>query len=167
MDCAVILVDLKYDFNLESAYRVCANFGASRLYWTGTRVLDPPRHPRPKRGRGRSRAEAHFDDFSAVRGERQRDPLALIGRLQSEGYTPVAVELVASATSLERFTHPERAVYVLGPEDGSLSEEVVKRCAKAVRIPSDGCLNVAMAASAVLLHRRLAARSAGRLRAAV
>jgi tRNA G18 (ribose-2'-O)-methylase SpoU len=166
MECAVILIDLKYSENLSFVLRACANLEASRLYWTGTRVLDLPKHPRPKRGRGRSQAEAHFDDFGEVRGERQRDPLALIDKLRAEGYTAIAVELKANSTSLERFKHPEKAVYVFGPEDGSLSEEIVKRCAQTVMLPTKGCAKISHAVFGTLLHRRLQSLAHGRLRVA-
>jgi tRNA G18 (ribose-2'-O)-methylase SpoU len=165
-DAALILTDLKYADNLNAALRAAANFAASRVFWTGTRVLDAAKHPRPRRGRGRMGAEAGFDDFGDVRYERAREPLALVNKLAAEGYTPVAVELVKNSTSLERFTHPDKAVYIFGPEDGDLSTELLKRCTYAIRIPSHGCLNVATAAAVVLSHREMQRLSKPRLKLA-
>jgi hypothetical protein len=35
---------------------------------------------------------------------------------------PVAVELVEGARPLPEYTHPDRALYIFGPEDGSLDQ---------------------------------------------
>jgi tRNA G18 (ribose-2'-O)-methylase SpoU len=66
----------------------------------------------------------------------------------------VGVELASGARSLERFTHPERAIYLLGPEDGSLSDAAVALCQDVVAFDSRLCLNVASAGTVVLYDRR-------------
>lgn len=66
---------------------------------------------------------------------------------------PVAVELDPYARDLARYTHPERAVYILGAEDGGLSRAVLERCRDVVRIPGQHSLNVAVAGSIVLYDR--------------
>ena len=48
-----------------------------------------------------------------------------------DGYVPVAVERVVEATPLPQFEHPERAMYLFGPENGSLDETMLERCAHA------------------------------------
>jgi len=45
--------------------------------------------------------------------------------------TLVGVELMDGAVDLPSFRHPLRAAYVLGPEKGSFSPELVARCAHA------------------------------------
>jgi tRNA G18 (ribose-2'-O)-methylase SpoU len=52
-----------------------------------------------------------------------------------EGCRLVGVELLDRAIELPSFRHPLRAAYVLGPERGSLSAELVGRCDYLVRIP--------------------------------
>lgn len=66
----------------------------------------------------------------------------------------VGVELTADARSLETYTHPERAVYLLGPEDGSLSRAAQGMCQSVVRFESAYCLNVASAGTIVLYDRQ-------------
>jgi tRNA (guanosine-2'-O-)-methyltransferase len=66
----------------------------------------------------------------------------------------IGVELVEDAKPLERFAHPARCVYVLGPEDGSLSKAALERCQDVVRFSSRYCLNVAVAGSVVLYDRQ-------------
>jgi tRNA G18 (ribose-2'-O)-methylase SpoU len=73
----------------------------------------------------------------------------------------VGVELTEDATDLPRFRHPMRAAYVLGPERGSLSPELLVRCDQVVKIPTRFCVNVAIAA-AIVMYDRVKAMSAHR-----
>jgi len=66
---------------------------------------------------------------------------------------PVAVELAERAKSLVYFTHPQRAVYILGPEDGSLPDWFISGAHSVVEIPGRFCLNLAVAGSIVLYDR--------------
>lgn len=66
----------------------------------------------------------------------------------------VGVELLDEAIDLPSFRHPERAAYVLGPEKGSLSPELVARCDFTVKIPTKFCVNVGVA-GAILMYDRL------------
>lgn len=75
-----------------------------------------------------------------------------------EGCRLVGVELLDRAIELPSFRHPLRAAYVLGPERGSLSPELVARCDYLVRIPCHFCINLAMAGAIVMYDR---ARSLG------
>ena len=65
----------------------------------------------------------------------------------------VGVELTEDAIELPRFRHPMRAAYVLGPEKGSLSPQLLARCDHVVRIPTRFCVNVAIAAAVVMYDR--------------
>jgi len=65
----------------------------------------------------------------------------------------VGVELLDEAIDLPSFHHPRRAAYVLGPERGSLSPELLARCDYVVRIPTVFCINLAMAGAVVMYDR--------------
>jgi tRNA G18 (ribose-2'-O)-methylase SpoU len=65
----------------------------------------------------------------------------------------VGVELIDAAIDLPSFRHPLRAAYVLGPEQGSLSEPLLQRCDYVVKIPTRFCVNVAMAGAIVMYDR--------------
>jgi len=67
----------------------------------------------------------------------------------------VGVELLDEATELPSFRHPARAAYVLGPEKGSLSPELVKRCDHIVKIPAKFCVNVGVAGALVMYDRMI------------
>lgn len=75
------------------------------------------------------------------------------------GAVPVAVEFIPTATPLPDFVHPERAYYLLGPEDGSLPAATVARCPHVVYVPTRHCMNLAATAN-VLLYDRLMKRQA-------
>ena len=70
-----------------------------------------------------------------------------------EGCVAVAGERVAQATPLPEFEPPERAMYVFGPENGSLDETMPKRCAHVVSIPGHECSNLAATVNVVLYDR--------------
>ncbi|MGR4989926.1 RNA methyltransferase [Vibrio rotiferianus] len=65
----------------------------------------------------------------------------------------VCVELVVGATALPHFTHPQKAIYVFGPEDGSLPQEMVDKAHHVVYVPTHGCMNLAATVNVVLYDR--------------
>lgn len=67
----------------------------------------------------------------------------------------VCVELAEGAISLPEFEHPEQALYVFGPEDGTITQDVVDRADSVVYVPTVGCMNLAATVN-VLLYDRLA-----------
>lgn len=66
----------------------------------------------------------------------------------------IGVEITENAVSLETFEHPRSAIYLLGPEDGSLSRRAQEACRFIVKFDSTFCLNVATAGSIVLYDRQ-------------
>ncbi len=65
----------------------------------------------------------------------------------------VCVELVEGATPLPEYRHPDNAFYLFGPEDGTLSQEVIDRADAVVYVPTIGCLNLAATVNVVLYDR--------------
>ena len=70
-----------------------------------------------------------------------------------KGCALVGVEIIEQAVGLPSFGHPRCAAYVLGPERGNLSPDLVDRCDYLVRIPSRFCLNVVIAGTVVMYDR--------------
>ena len=66
---------------------------------------------------------------------------------------PIAVERVVEATPLPEFEHPESAVYLFGPENGSLDETILARCTHVVFLPGHECSNLSAAVNVVLYDR--------------
>lgn len=146
MTVGLLLIDPKYDHNVGAAVRAAAIFGADWLHWTGNRV-DPDvsvgeRLPREERMR-----EYGHVDFRRVR------EAGCFEGVDWEGMTPVAVEVDHRSQPLPLFEHPENAVYVFGPEDGSLRRVHRMHCHRHVVIPAASCLNLAAAVNVVLYDR--------------
>ncbi|MCE0555682.1 MULTISPECIES: TrmH family RNA methyltransferase [unclassified Motilimonas] len=65
----------------------------------------------------------------------------------------VCVDLVVGATPLPEFEHPEKALYIFGPEDGTISQQVIDQADAVVYIPTIGCLNLAASVNVLLYDR--------------
>ena len=72
-----------------------------------------------------------------------------------QGCQLVAVELVEDSIELPSFRHPMRAAYVLGPEMGSVSPELMARADHVIKIPMQFCVNVGVAGALVMYDRVL------------
>jgi len=72
----------------------------------------------------------------------------------------VCVELSEGSISLPDFTHPERAIYLLGAEDHGLPGSVLDRAQYIVQIPcpSPQSMNVAVTGTLVMYDRFLKSR---------
>lgn len=65
----------------------------------------------------------------------------------------VCVEFVEGAQSLIEFTHPQNALYIFGPEDGSIPQAIVDQADFVVYVPTIGCMNLAATVNVVLYDR--------------
>lgn len=96
----------------------------------------------------------HTDTKSAARTIPLTGVESFLDNLELETQI-VCVELAEGATPLPRFKHPENAIYIFGPEDGSISQDVADRADHVVYVPTVGCMNLAATVN-VLLYDRLA-----------
>ena len=143
MSAAILLIDPKYPHNVGQSVRACAAYGIQDLYYTGDRMnaamKELKRLPREERMRG----------FRSVKLQHLERPFDYLPNL-----IPVAVEIRPNSEALPVFEHPENALYVFGPEDGSLGSGVLGQCHRFVAIPSAHCLNLSMAVGTVLYDRQ-------------
>ena len=72
-----------------------------------------------------------------------------------KGSKLVGIELDEQSVPLATYSHPERAVYLLGAEDFGLPPEVIATCDDIVQIPGKASLNVSVAGSIVIYDRLL------------
>ncbi len=54
---------------------------------------------------------------------------------------------------LPSFRHPLNCAYILGPERGSIPDDILEKCDFTVKIPTQFCVNVSVAAALVLYDR--------------
>lgn len=135
---AVGLVNPKSSINVGSALRICGNFGVAMLAIGGKRFA--------------KYKHACTDTMAAYR----HMPLLEADDIHSLvpfDCVPIAVELADEAEDITRFTHPERAFYIFGPEDGDVPPTVRKWCAKTIYVPTRRCLNLAVSVGIVLYDR--------------
>jgi tRNA(Leu) C34 or U34 (ribose-2'-O)-methylase TrmL len=137
----IILNNPKYAHNVAAAIRACSCFGVSTMLWTGKRVdtSTMERLPREERMKG----------YKDVYWETNEKPFDAF-----HDAVPVCVEIVPNAENLASFTHPKNALYVFGPEDGSVSQIFKRFCHWFIYIPSAHCLNLSAAINVVLYDRR-------------
>ncbi|MCL2469977.1 MAG: RNA methyltransferase [Alphaproteobacteria bacterium] len=139
---AVGVEGISKSFNLGNLVRTSHAFGAQFFFTIGSDL-----NYQHIRASDTSHADVHLPfyaydkvgDFSLPRD------CALVG-----------VELLDDAVDLPSFRHPLRAAYVLGPEKGSLSPELVARCDHIVKIPTRFCVNVGVAGALCIYDRMIA-----------
>jgi tRNA(Leu) C34 or U34 (ribose-2'-O)-methylase TrmL len=140
---AVALIDPKYPANVGMVVRLASCYGLRQVWFTGDRVtLDPAkgeRLPREERMKG-------YRDLQMIHHEHVFDQFPA-------GTVPVAVEVRAHSEPLHTFEHPDDALYVFGPEDGSIPKPLLGHCHRFVVIPTRHCLNLATAVATVLWDR--------------
>jgi tRNA G18 (ribose-2'-O)-methylase SpoU len=125
--------------NLGNLMRSAHAFGASFFF-----TIDPAFDARAVRRSDTSDAARHLPLYTF-------DSVADI--LLPRGCELVGVELSEQAVELPSFRHPAAAAYVLGPERGSLSPELLARCAQVVKIPTKFSVNVGIAGAIVMYDR--------------
>jgi len=141
---SVALINPKNAHNVGRIVRLASCYGLKQVWWTGNRVSleqkKGQRLPREERMKGYKDVQmAHYDNVFD----------------QFKDAVPVAIEVRDNSESLFDFEHPENALYVFGPEDGSIPKVVLPFCHRFVVIPSRHCLNLATAAATVLYDREI------------
>lgn len=148
---AIVLVNPKYAQNVGAAVRAASCFGIPQVWYTGDRIEgDIAMHgrlPREERMKGYKDVTFCGCDYP-------------FERFPDEA-VPVAIELRDNSEPLTYFEHPEKAVYVFGPEDGSLRGVTLRQCHRFVVIPTAHCLNLAAAVNVVLYDRQVKRQLAG------
>ncbi|HEY0080276.1 MAG TPA: TrmH family RNA methyltransferase [Pyrinomonadaceae bacterium] len=140
---AILLADPKYAHNVGMVMRLASCYGLEQVWYTGERVaLDiSPRKRLPREERMKGYADVQIINYDY--------PFE-----QFADATPVAVEVREKSEPLHSFEHPENALYVFGPEDGSIDRGLLSHCHRFVVIPTRHCLNLATAVATILWDRQ-------------
>jgi tRNA(Leu) C34 or U34 (ribose-2'-O)-methylase TrmL len=140
---AIALVNPKYPNNVGMVVRLASCYGLRQVWFTGNRVsLNPARGERlPREERMKGYREVQMIHFEYFFDQFPADSV------------PVAVEVRANSEPLHSFEHPDNALYVFGPEDGSIPKVLLGHCHRFLVIPTRHCLNLATAVATVLWDR--------------
>jgi len=128
-------------YNLGAVLRTAHAFGASFAF-----TLEAHHTAREINRTDTSRSDAHLPFYE---WNTEAD-LVLPKNCQLVG-----IELTPHSIDLPSFRHPTNCAYILGPEKGSLSPSLQKRCDHVVKIPTKFCINVSLACALTLYDRTL------------
>lgn len=132
------VVGSKTATNVGTLWRSAANFNAAFIFTAGRRF--------PQQASDTIKAWKHVPLLEVDAFHQLAIP---------RGCRIVGVEQVERSRPLARFSHPERALYVLGAEDSGLPSRVLDACHDVVEIDTPFCLNVAVAGSIVMYDRQV------------
>jgi len=128
--------------NVGSVMRAAANYRAQSVCYTGMRY---------------ERALQYRKDLADTSRKWGRNiSLSGVDNLLdavTKGMKVICIELAENAISLPDYQHPENALYIFGPEDGSISQEIINQADAVVYIPTVGCMNLAATVNVVLYDR--------------
>lgn len=135
---AIGLVGPKIESNVGGALR------AAHCYGAGFIVLEAPRFQH--RSTNVTKAQKHI-------------PMIVGNICDHRPYDcpMIVIEIMAGSVKLPDFDHPERGLYVFGPEDGSVPRHIMDRAQHFVSVPTLYCMNLAATVN-VVLYDRLAKR---------
>lgn len=143
------LINPKSPDNVSSVMRAAGNFRVDSVFYTGKRY---------------PRALMRNPDIPDMRRKvGQTIPLSEVTCLidvAPVNMKLVCVEFAEDAIALTEYQHPDDAFYIFGPEDGTISQEVIDRADAVVYVPTVGCMNLAATVN-VLLYDRLTKSSHG------
>jgi tRNA(Leu) C34 or U34 (ribose-2'-O)-methylase TrmL len=141
---SIVLIDPRFAHNVGMVVRLASCYGFHQVWYTGNRVQmeieSRGRLPREERMKG-------YKEVEIIQFDRPFE--------QFKNATPVAIEVRQNSERLQNFEHPKDAVYVFGPEDGSIPQSLLRHCHRFVIIPTRNhyCLNLATATATILWDR--------------
>ena len=141
----LVLDNIRSAHNVGSAFRTADAFGVDKVYLGG--ICPVP--PSPELRKVALGAE------EVIPSEHVDDVVALVTRLQAEGYTVIAVEQTVHSVKLDEFQREPGRKYALvfGNEVNGVQQEVVDACDYALEIPQQGTkhsLNVSVSIGVIL-----------------
>jgi tRNA(Leu) C34 or U34 (ribose-2'-O)-methylase TrmL len=137
------LVNPKSPENVGAVLRAAANYGIDNVFYTGDR------YPRAIERKART-----VDMSRKVSmGVKITQKNCLLDDVAEE-MKVVCVEFVLNAIPLPEYEHPENALYIFGPEDGSIDQTIIDKADDIIYVPTIGCMNLS-ASVIVLLYDRL------------
>jgi tRNA(Leu) C34 or U34 (ribose-2'-O)-methylase TrmL len=132
------LINPKSPSNVGAVMRAAGCFQADSVFYTGERYV---------------RAARFNTDTKNVSRELPLTGVTSLLECIPEDMKIVCVELVEGAIPLPEYQHPNKAFYIFGPEDGTISQDVIDGADAVVYVPTRGCMNLAASVNVVLYDR--------------
>lgn len=132
------LSDPKSPSNVGAVMRAAGCFYADAVFYTGERYV---------------RAARFNTDTKDVSKKIPLTGVACLLESAPPDTKIVCVELVEGAIPLPEYQHPDKAFYIFGPEDGTISQQVIDKADAVVYVPTIGCMNLAATVNVVLYDR--------------
>lgn len=138
---AVGVEGISKSYNVGNLVRTAHSFGASHFYTIGSELKLSDMRQSDTSGAFDHMPYYEYDTFEDM-------DMPLDSSL-------VGIELVEDSIEMPSFRHPTRAIYMMGPEMGSLSPKVQDACDHIVHIPMKFCVNVGVAGAIMMYDRML------------
>ncbi len=136
---------MEFPSNVGAVMRAAGCYGATAVHYTDVRF---------------SRASTYHTDTQNRQSQIQIPLMSMTSLTDDLPSTVsiVCVELAEGATPLLEFNHPRDALYIFGPEDGSIEQSIIDQTDHVVYVPTIVCMHLAATVN-VLLYDRLAKAS--------
>lgn len=136
------LLNPKSPENVASVLRAAGNYRVNSVFYTGTR------YPRA----------ARLKPCTVDMSRKVSKDIAITGVEHLIDDTPddldiVCIEFAENAIALPAYRHPHNALYIFGPEDGTISQNIIDRADAVVYVPTVGCMNLSATVNVVLYDR--------------
>ena len=128
--------------NVSSVLRAAGNYRVNSVFYTGQRYERALR--------------LNPDMPNLSRKVSENVSLLSVDRLEEgvpDNAKIVCVEFALNAISLPLYEHPENACYIFGPEDGTITQEIIDKADAVVYVPTLGSMNLAASVNVVLYDR--------------
>jgi tRNA(Leu) C34 or U34 (ribose-2'-O)-methylase TrmL len=132
------ICDPKSPTNIGAVMRAAGCYAVGQVLYTGERF---------------DRAVKFQTDTKKVAGQIPLTAVESFVDYKTHDVKMICVELAEGAQSLLDFVHPQHAIYIFGPEDGSVEQSLIDQADAVVYIPTMTCMNLAATVNVVLYDR--------------
>jgi len=132
------LINPKSPSNVGAIMRAAGCYQADNVFYTGKRY-------------------EHAAKFNTdTKNAKDKIPLIGVEELNDEldpEVKIICVDLVEGSIPLPHFEHPKKALYIFGPEDGTIPQNIINNADAVVYIPTIGCMNLAATVNVLMYDR--------------
>lgn len=144
------LINPKSPDNVGSVLRAAANYQVNKVFYTGDR------YPRAIERKART-----VDMSRKISKDVVLSRVQCLLDITTENMKIVCVEFAINASPLPEFQHPDNAIYIFGPEDGSIDQYIIDQADAVVYVPTVGCMNLSASVNVLLYDRLVKSASYG------